>query len=279
MFILYIMLFYSGDPGFATDCLCGVWRRGIRTCLRYVGTHRYKYSEQELSTVFVTLIYIYIYTRFSIIFSFKKTFSMFSALSSLCYHTRYMYFFSSARLHDNPYTHPSVWCRNYYDIQIFIFKIWMIDSLSYLTPLMFYQIDVMWISGTVPTCPWCPRTPYGNKVFKPANTVFGTNGEWGEWKMSKFAASYFKLRPSSSMNGSVHLSVRPSVCLSLHHTFCTMFPPSCHHEIFISYYQCQKWCPCKRSGSEVKGQGHRGQYPIEPFRDHNSSLNSHIIWL
>ena len=56
---------------------------------------------------------------------------------------------------------------------------------------------------------------------------------------------------------SVCLSVRPSVC----HTFFTMFPSSYHHEIFRSYYNGQKWCPCKRSRSEVKGQGHRGQHP------------------
>ena len=56
---------------------------------------------------------------------------------------------------------------------------------------------------------------------------------------------------------SVCLSVRLSVC----HTFFTMFPSSYHHEIFRSYYHGQKWCPCKRSKSEVKGQGHRGQHP------------------
>ena len=56
---------------------------------------------------------------------------------------------------------------------------------------------------------------------------------------------------------SVRLSVCPSVC----HTFFTMFPSSYHHEIFRSYYHGQKWCPCKRSRSEVKGQGHRGQHP------------------
>ena len=60
-------------------------------------------------------------------------------------------------------------------------------------------------------------------------------------------------------------SVRPSVCpsvrLSVCHTFFTMFPSSYHHEIFRSYYHGQKWCPCKRSRSEVKGQGHRGQHP------------------
>ena len=68
-------------------------------------------------------------------------------------------------------------------------------------------------------------------------------------------------------------SVRLSVRLSLRHTFFTMFPSSYHHEIFRSYYHGQKRCPCKRSRSEVKGQGHRDQNPT--FPDCYSSLNSH----
>ena len=51
---------------------------------------------------------------------------------------------------------------------------------------------------------------------------------------------------------SVRLSVRPSVRLSVCHTFFTMLPSSYHHEIFRSYYHGQKWCPCKRSRSKVK---------------------------
>ena len=54
----------------------------------------------------------------------------------------------------------------------------------------------------------------------------------------------------------------PSVCLSVRHTSFTMFPSSHHHDIFRTYYQWQKWCLCKRSRSEVKGQGHRGHDPI-----------------
>ena len=70
--------------------------------------------------------------------------------------------------------------------------------------------------------------------------------------------------------------VRPSVCLSVHHTFFTMFPSLYHHEIFRSYYHGQKCCPCKRSRSKVKGQGHKGQHPTSPFPDSNSSLNWHM---
>ena len=47
-------------------------------------------------------------------------------------------------------------------------------------------------------------------------------------------------------------SVRPSVRLSVRHTFLTMSPSSYHHEIFRSYYQWQQWRPCKRSKSKVK---------------------------
>ena len=56
---------------------------------------------------------------------------------------------------------------------------------------------------------------------------------------------------------SVRPSVRPSVC----HTFLNMFLSTYHHEIFRSYYQWQKWRPCKKSRSEVRGQGHRGHDP------------------
>ena len=59
---------------------------------------------------------------------------------------------------------------------------------------------------------------------------------------------------------SVRSTVRPSVCLFVCHTFFTMF--LYQHEILRSYYHWQKWCPCKRSRSEVKGVGHRGQSPI-----------------
>ena len=52
-----------------------------------------------------------------------------------------------------------------------------------------------------------------------------------------------------------------------------MFLSSYHHEIFKSYYQWQKWCPWERSKSEVKGQGHRGQNPTQPFPDHNITMS------
>ena len=62
--------------------------------------------------------------------------------------------------------------------------------------------------------------------------------------------------------------------MSVLRTFFTMFLSSSYHESFRSYYPWQKWCPCKRSRSEVKGQGHRGQNPICPFPDCNSNWNS-----
>ena len=52
-------------------------------------------------------------------------------------------------------------------------------------------------------------------------------------------------------------SARLSASLSVtpfHHV-----PPSYHDKFFRSYYNSQKWCLCKKSGSEVKGQGHRDQ--------------------
>ena len=37
MFISPTRIFYRGVPGFATDCPCGVWRRGLTICPLYVG--------------------------------------------------------------------------------------------------------------------------------------------------------------------------------------------------------------------------------------------------
>ena len=60
------------------------------------------------------------------------------------------------------------------------------------------------------------------------------------------------LRPFLAETKQLYEWFSPSVCLSVRHTFLTMFPSSYHHEIFRSYYQWQKWCPCKRSRSKVK---------------------------
>ena len=37
MFTFPTRIFYRGAPGSATDCPCGVWCRGLTTCLLYVG--------------------------------------------------------------------------------------------------------------------------------------------------------------------------------------------------------------------------------------------------
>ena len=49
----------------------------------------------------------------------------------------------------------------------------------------------------------------------------------------------------------------PSVCLSVCHTFLTMFSSSYHHEIFRSDYQWQKWRPC-----HTNGQGQRSKVNV-----------------
>ena len=83
---------------------------------------------------------------------------------------------------------------------------------------------------------------------------FQPNYVWDDTCNSIFSCDQAALWMVQSVCLSVCPSVRPSVC----HTFLTMFPSSYHYEIFRSYYQWQKWRPCKRSRSEVKGQGHRG---------------------
>ena len=82
---------------------------------------------------------------------------------------------------------------------------------------------------------------------------------FNSWTAGSFLAATKQLNEWYFL--SVCLSVCLSVRLSVRHTFLTMFPSSYHHEIFRSYYQWQKWRPCRRSRSEVKGQGHRGQHP------------------
>ena len=65
------------------------------------------------------------------------------------------------------------------------------------------------------------------------------------------------------MNGSVRLSVCPSVCLSVCPSVrlsVTPFWLCSHHPIIMKFSGVitsdKKWRPCKRSRSEVKGRGH-----------------------
>ena len=66
---------------------------------------------------------------------------------------------------------------------------------------------------------------------------------------------------------SVRPSVRPSVCLSV--CLCLFVTPFHYVPVVVSLNFQEllpltkvMWCPCKRSRSEVKSQGHRGQNPI-----------------
>ena len=92
------------------------------------------------------------------------------------------------------------------------------------------------------------------------------------WKITEKCQSVFSCDQAAlRMAISVCLSVRLSVCLW--HLFDNV-------PVIVSswsYYQWQKWRPCKRSRSEVKGQGYRGQHPTWQFPDCNSSLNSHMM--
>ena len=72
------------------------------------------------------------------------------------------------------------------------------------------------------------------------------------WQLSKVWYVFSCDQAAIWLVQSVRPSVRLSVCLSVPHTFFTMFPSSYHHEIFRSYYYGQTWCPYKRSRSKVK---------------------------
>ena len=125
---------------------------------------------------------------------------------------------------------------------------------------------------------WEPHFWTENRIFKNFSKSLKTCFVGVFWVFQCiFSCDQAALWMVQSVRPSVCLSVRPSVRLSVCHTFLTMFPSSYHHEIFRSYYQWQKWRPCKRSRSEVKGQGHRGHNPTLPFPDCNSSLNSRMM--
>ena len=95
-----------------------------------------------------------------------------------------------------------------------------------------------------------PRNFTANHTSASYLTFLGATKQLYEWYFPsvRLSVTPFKLRPSSLMNG----IFCPSVCLSVCHTFLTMFPSSYHHQIFRSYYQWQKRRPCKRSRSKVK---------------------------
>ena len=120
----------------------------------------------------------------------------------------------------------------------------------------------LWGSGS----PWSNDPSYVTTLLK-YNSIFATpvrrtnDGASTGYKGCEEAVMAIFLAATKQLYKWYFPSVCPSVCLSVCHTFLTMFPSSYHHEIFRSYYQRQKWRPCKRSRSEVKGQGHRGHNP------------------
>ena len=70
------------------------------------------------------------------------------------------------------------------------------------------------------------------------------------------------------------LTVRQSVCLSQFYHYVSLTKSSIN---FRSYYQWQKWCPCKRSRSEFKGYGYWGQIQCGRLQT-ETPLRPHIWW-
>ena len=68
-----------------------------------------------------------------------------------------------------------------------------------------------------------------------------------------------------------------SVCLSVCHTFLTMFPSSYHHKIFRSYYQWQKWYPWKGQGQRSKVKVTEVTTQLNRFRT-VTPVWIHICW-
>ena len=88
---------------------------------------------------------------------------------------------------------------------------------------------------------------------------------------------HYFIAATKQLNERYFLSFCPSVCLSVCHTFLTMFQSSYHHEIFRSYYQWQKWLPCKRSRSEPKVKVTEVNIQLSRFRT-VTPVWIHIWW-
>ena len=95
--------------------------------------------------------------------------------------------------------------------------------------------------------PW--QLPITNNVDSFGNSQFSQIS-----KYFKFVTFVLLLAATKQLYKWFSSSVCPS------HLF-DYVPSLYHHDIFRSYYQWQKWWPCTRSRSEVKGQGHRDHNP------------------
>ena len=69
--IVLTMLFYSGVPGFATDCNCGVWCCGLTTCLLYLSPLFWKLVLNDSWFVSLTWGGTHIFSLFLIVFMHK----------------------------------------------------------------------------------------------------------------------------------------------------------------------------------------------------------------
>ena len=108
---------------------------------------------------------------------------------------------------------------------------------------------------------------YGSVLFRPisrqarwcshpyAMVTYSLRQPCGDLNSSNCMAALRFLAETKQLYEWFSPSVCLSVCPSVRHTFLTMFPSSYHHEIFRSYYQWQKWRPCKRWGQRSKVEG------------------------
>ena len=106
--------------------------------------------------------------------------------------------------------------------------------------------ECVFFSGSCSFARWWAYL-FVTKALRHLATLKCSHSNWSVDRLI-FSCDQAALQMLFSVRPSVCPSVRLSVCLSV-----TPFSPCSHHG--------QKWCPCKRSRSEVNGQGHRGQRP------------------
>ena len=130
--------------------------------------------------------------------------------------------------------------------------------------------------GEIPYC--FPRSSIKFQGHTVQNiTDFYPNWEFPDyWPVAAFKSLRFALLAGTKQ---LYDWCSPSVCPSV----CPSVRPShlFHHvSIIVSSWNFRELLPWTEVMSmqkvKVKGQGHRGQHPTEPFPDFNSSLNSHM---
>ena len=140
--------------------------------------------------------------------------------------------------HLNDLVWNMVWIKDHFEMHFIERK----KCILYLNVKVFTEI-----------CPFQFSCCQGDKSLpKPIN-----RNQWLPLEQLVLFFFFFFLAATKQLYKWFSPSVRPSVCLSVCHTFFTMFPSSYHHEIFMSYLPMTEVMPMHKVN--VRGQRSRSQ--------------------